>query len=396
MPLSHLRILDLTHVRAGPFCTRLLAGFGARVVKIERPGLGDRLRRSGPFADGVSGPERSIPFHWLNAGKESVSLDLKSSRGREILLDLVKNSDALVENFAPGVMARLGLDFARLREINPKLVMVSISNFGQTGPYRDFKADEAVLYAMSGGMMATGDPDKPPLASGPAITQYTAGLHAYIAALMTLARAGDASGEYIDVSIQESALENVEIHLAEHAHDGKTARRNGDQHPLVPWRTYPCRDGYAAIVGGPLRRWPKAARALFGEDSPLAAPEFAHVRERIARRSEVEGLLRDWLASTDKREIYEHGQANGLAFGYLATLADVLASPQHAARGFIGKCEDHPVLGPLTACTAPFRARGWTWRMGRAPLLGEHTERVLAEFGLAAADIKRLAAEGVV
>jgi crotonobetainyl-CoA:carnitine CoA-transferase CaiB-like acyl-CoA transferase len=397
MPLSQLNILDLTHVRAGPFCTRLFAGFGARVIKIERPGVGDRLRRSGPFVDGVAGAERSIPFLWLNAAKDSVTLDLKSPRGCELLLELARRSHLLIENFAPGVMARLGLDAVRLREVNPRLVVVSISNFGQDGPYRDFKADESVLYAMSGGMIATGDPDKPPLASGPAITQYTAGLHAYIAALAALGRVGrGGDAEHVDVSIQESALENVEIHLSEYAQDGKVARRNGDQHPLVPWRAYPCRDGYAAVIGAPMRRWPEAARRLFGEESPLAAPEMAHAGARIARRADVESLVRDWLRSRDKQDVYRDGQAAGLAFGFVAGLAEVLASPQHAARGFIGEFDAHPLLGRLAGCTAPFRGRGWTWRMGRAPLLGEHTDAVLSELGLPAQEASRLAAAGVV
>lgn len=396
MPLSHLRVLDLTHHRAGPYCTRLLAGFGARVQKVERPRTGDALRQSGPFLGDTPGLERSIPFHWLNGGKESLTLDLKSARGRELILELVRHADIVVENFAPRVLPGLGLGFEALRQANSRLIMVSISNFGQDGPYRDFKADENVIYAMSGGMVATGDPDKPPLASGPAITQYTAGLHAYIAVLMALMRADAASGaEHIDVSLQESALENVEIHLAECAHDGKVAKRSGDEHPLVPWRSYRCRDGYAAIVGGPLRHWPAASRALFG-DSPLAEAPLAHVADRIARRRDVEALLRPWLECHDKRDIYHRGQAAGLAFGYLATLADVLSSPQHAARGFIGETTEHPEVGRLRSCLAPFRADGWEWRTGRAPMLGEHTRPVLREFGTSAREINRLERDGVI
>jgi crotonobetainyl-CoA:carnitine CoA-transferase CaiB-like acyl-CoA transferase len=396
MPLSHLRVIDLTHYRAGPYCTRLLAGFGARVIKVERIGTGDPLRHSEPFVGGMAGTERSIAFHWLNAGKESCTLNLKSDRGRDVLLDLARSADVLVENFAPRVLPSLGLDFETLREVNPRLVMVSISNFGQDGPYRDFKADENVLYAMSGGMIATGDPDKPPLAPGPAITQYTAGVHAYIAILMSLLRAqAEASGEYIDVSIYESALENVEIHLAEYAHDGKTAKRNGDEHPLVPWRTYPCRDGYAAIIGGPPRHWPKAAKVLFSR-SPLASPKFARAGDRIARRREVETLLRPWLERHGKREIYHKGQSVGLAFGYLATLEDVLDSPQHAVREFFVQTEPHPEVGQLKTCAAPFRSGGWHWRGGRAPLLGEHTRTVLTELGYSSGEIDRLAEEGVI
>jgi len=376
-PLAQLVVVDLTQDRAGAYATRLMAGFGARVIKVEPPD-GDRLRSCGPYIADKPGRERGVPFHWLNGGKQSVVLDIADARGRESLAMLLRRADVLIEDLAPGELARRGFDQPALDRINPRLVVTSISNFGQDGPRRDYVADETVMYAMSGGMVATGDADKPPLAPGPAVTQYTAGLHAYIGTLMALLRRGPAgSGERVDVSIQESALDNVEIHLAEYAEAGKVARRKGDEHPLVPWRTYPCRDGYVAIIGGPMRHWHRAA-ALF-EEPRLAAPDLAHMGDRVGRRREVEALFAPWLQRTDKKDVYHKGQAIGLAFGYVATLAEALGSPQHSAREFFRETEPHPDVGRLKVCGPPFRFGDAAWIVGRAPRLGEHTETVLKE-----------------
>ena len=394
--LKNLIVVDLSQNRAGPYCTRLFSGFGARVIKVEDPATGDPLRNCGPFFADQPGIERGIPFHWLNCGKESITLNLKTQRGAAILSDLLRRADVLVESFAPGDLALLGLPRDKLTEINRRLIVTSISQFGQDGPYADYAADEAVMYAMSGGMASTGESDRPPLLAGPAIAQYTAGLQAYIATLMAIFRRGaDGSGEAIDLSVFESALENVEIHLAEFAYDGKIARRNGDEHLLVPWRCYPCRDGQSAVIGGPVRHWERAAE-LF-EEPRLATPELAHMADRMVHRREVESLFRPWLMRHNKKDIYHQAQAVGLAFGYLATLAEVLDSPQHSARDFFQESEPHPEVGPLRMCGAPFRVGSDSWRIGRAPCLGEQTRQVLSEFlGYQIDEIQHLTEQGIV
>jgi crotonobetainyl-CoA:carnitine CoA-transferase CaiB-like acyl-CoA transferase len=387
--------VDLTWHVAGPYCTRLLAGFGARVIKIERRGIGDPLRSAGPFAEGRPGLERSLPFLWLNAGKQSVTLDLKRPEGREALLGLAGRADVVVEGFRPGVMERLGLGAEALRRASPSAVVTSISSFGSTGPYRDYRATEAVLYALSGGMAATGDPDRPPLASGPAIVQYTAGAHAYLGTLLALyRRRAGAGGERVEVSAQESALDNVEIALAEQLRLGHGARRTGDAHAMVPWQAYPCRDGYAAVIGGPLRRWPEAAR-LFGDAGLLDEP-FRGMAGRMKHRAEFERRLRASLMRRGKEEVYRAGQARGVAFGYVATVPEAGASPQHRARGFFAPAEPHPEVGAQTHCGPPFALGPGSWRRGRAPLLGEHTAAVLEEIGYTPEGVARLARDGVV
>lgn len=396
-PLQNLKILDLTHHRAGPFCTKLFTSFGAQVLKVERVGCGDGLRNRGPFHQNIPGVERSLPFHWLNGGKQSLSLDLKKPAAKDILWRLIDDADVLIENFSPGVMARLGFGYEDVQARKPQIVMTSISNFGQDGPYRDFKADEKILYAMSGAMASTGDRDRPPLASGPAITQYTAGLHAYIATLMALIeRRTSGQGDAIDVSIQESAIENIEVQLAEFLQSGKVAKRNGDEHPLVPWRCYPCEDGYAAIISGPLRHWGKAAE-LF-ESPELASPELAHMAARIARRRDVEAMIKPWLMRHRKQDIYHQGQAIGLAFGYLAGLDDILESTHLQARNFFSDTEAHPVVGRLSTCGPVFRLDGDIVQdRRRAPMLGEHNRPILLEqLEYSAQEVAAFESQGVI
>jgi len=393
--LSHLKVIDLTHYMAGPLCTKLMAGFGAEVVKVERPRTGDGLRHVGPYYNNVPGPESSIPFLWLNTGKRSVTVNLATTQGREILLQLLRDADILIESFAPGEMARFGLSFEVVHEMNPRLVMTSISNFGQTGPYKDYQAEEIVTYAMSGLMQLTGRPDRPPLCSGPAVSQYTAGVQGYIATLLAIwNRAATGVGQYVDVSIQESGLDNIEVVLTEYLHAGKIANRTGDEHPLVPWKLYPCKDGYAAIIGGPIRNWLSAAD-LF-EEPRLLETRLQHIGDRMKHREEVGQYLQPWLARHGKKEIYEAGQRRRLAFGYLANAQDVMQSPQHEARGFFVDI-DHPVTGLQRYCGPPFRSSTTAWRSERAPLLGEHTEEILTgSLGYTEKDLARLRAQEII
>jgi crotonobetainyl-CoA:carnitine CoA-transferase CaiB-like acyl-CoA transferase len=301
----------------------------------------------------------------------------------------------VVENFSPRVMPGLGLNYDALRQVNPYLVMTSISNFGQTGPYRDYQAEEIIEYALSGLMYLTGDSDKPPLCSGPAITQYNAGMSAYIATLMALYQRGiSGTGQYVDVSIQECAMDNIEVGLVEYLHEGKVAKRTGDEHPLVPWQLYPCQDGYAAVIGGPVRHWLRGA-SLF-EEPRLLDKKYEHMTGRIKYRQEVDALLQTWLSTHKKQDIYHAGQTRRLSFGYLATLAEVLESPQHKAREYFVEI-DHPVAGKHRYCGGPFRPSETPWRSARAPLLGEHNDAIYGDLlGYSQRDIQHFRAEGVI
>jgi crotonobetainyl-CoA:carnitine CoA-transferase CaiB-like acyl-CoA transferase len=393
--LSHVRVVDLTHSTAGPYCTKLMAGFGAEVIKIERPGTGDKMRSVWPFFQDEPGLERSIPFLWLNTGKKSITLNLKTATGCDIFKKLVGTADVVMENFSPRVMPSLGLSWATLQQLNPRLVMTSISNFGQSGPYKDYQAEEIVEYALSGLMYLTGDPEKPPLCTGPAVTQYTAGMQAYLATLMALYQRGaDGEGQYVEVSIQECALDNIEVSLAQHLHLGTVPKRTGDQHLFVPWQLYPCQDGYVAVIGGPVRHWVRGAE-LF-EEPALLDKKYQHMAGRIEHRREVEALIQPWLSRHGKKDIYHRGQSRRFAFGYLADLAEVFDSPQHKAREYFVDI-DHPVVGTHKHCGAPFRPSETPWQAVRAPRLGEHNAEVYGDvLGYSPTDLERLREEGII
>ena len=366
--LSHLKVLDLTQYIAGPYCTKLMAGFGAEVIKVERPGTGDRMRALGPFFQDREDLETSIPFLWLNTGKKSITLNLKRPRGIEILKRLVTGADVLIESFSPGVMDSLGLGYDVLGELNPGLVMTSISSFGQTGPYRHYEAEEIQLNALGGGMMMTGNPDNAPLASGPALYQYTAGQHAYVATLMAVCqRDATGEGQHVDVSIQESGLEHLEITLSEYLLKGRNAKRGG--HLFVPWDTYECEDGYATIIAMPSRHWHRASEIF--QDGAIFDDEYHHLLGRIRNRREYESRLKDCVKLHKKKALFEAGQARRLAFAFLADLDEAIESPQHEDRKFFVEV-DHPSVGKHRICGAPFLMSETPWKSDRAPLLGEH------------------------
>lgn len=391
--LSNLRVIDLTYDIAGPYCTKLMAGFGAEVIKIEHPHTGDTMRSIGPFFKNNEGIEHSIPFLWLNTGKKSITLNLKKEKGIEILTRLVQRADVIVENFPPQMMTSLGLNYKTFREIKPGLIMTSISNFGQTGPYKDYEAEEIEFYALSGGMYLTGDSEKPPLSSGPAICQYSAGLYAYTATLLALFQRGfDGKGQYVDISIQESGLELIEITLADYLQTGKDAKRGG--HIFVPWDLYECQDGYATIISMPARHWHSAAEIF--EDPSLFDKKYYHMRDRIQQRGDYEELLKSCLKSYKKKELFHAGQARGLAFGYIAPFDDVLESPQHQERDFFVEI-DHPVVGKHIYCGAPFKMSRTSWQSIRAPLLGEHNQTIYGQLmGCSQIEIQQLREQEII
>ncbi|MFH1417787.1 MAG: CoA transferase [Planctomycetota bacterium] len=389
--LSHLRVLDLTQHIAGPYCTKLMAGLGAEVIKVEPPEKGDPLRSVGPFYQDKAGIERSIPFLWLNTGKKSIVLDLQSQSGIASLRRLVAGVDILIESFAPGTMSRLDLEYESLRAINPSLIMTSISHFGQTGPYSKFKADETQLYAMSGLMHETGDPDRAPLLAGTAIAQHSAALSAYVAtAVALLRREQTGRGQHVDVSTQEASLINIEMSLVNCLQLGQVRKRNGDHHVMVPWEMYKCLDGEAAIVSGPMRHWRRAAEIL--DDPRLFERRFDYCKDRMALRAEFEALLKPCVAKCKRKNLFREGQKRKLAFSYMTTFDEVLESPQHLARGLFVEI-DHPEVGRHRYVGPPFRLSETPWRSSRAPMLGEHndlisstTENVNAGFDCDAVD----------
>ena len=382
LPLAGVRVIDLTQYAAGPFCTRLLGDYGADVIKIEPPG-GDPARGLGPFAGDEPGIERSGTFLFLNTNKRSVVLDLKRAAGRDQLLALVRGAEVVVESFAPGTLAALGLDYAALTAANPRIVLTSLSNFGQDGPYRDWQGTDLTVYAMAGPMLTTGDAALEPVR----VAGRWAGYHAgYLAALATVValRAAElrGSGEQVDVSMFEALTHNVDIRLTQlqaYQYSGYVATR-GSLGAGVANGVYPCADGFVLITGGQAGRLPATMR-MVGCAELLERAEWQHpaVMNNPERIEEFLGYLLPWTLARTKREIREECERHGVLGAPFNTVADMFADPNFVAREFFQTIE-HPATGPL-------QYPGWHFRMHaaegpmpprrRAPLLGEHTAEVL-------------------
>ena len=381
LPLDGTRVIDLTQYAAGPFCTRMLADYGADVVKIEPPG-GDPARRLPPFLGDEPGIERSGTFLALNLGKRSVVLDLKTSEGRERLLDLAASADALVESFRPGTMERLGLGYATLREVNPRLVMTSLSNFGQTGPYRDRPATDLTLYAMGGPMIAIGDVDHEPVKVAGRMAGYQGGIVAALATSVGLVAARQrGEGEHIDVSIFEALTHSIENRLTQmlgYQFSGRQAVRLG-RASGVARGVYPCADGFVVLTGLPTQ-WRGLAN-MVGHPELLERPEWqgpaAHSDpERIA---EFDAYLYPWVLARTKAEIRDACQEFGVMGAPLNTIADLLVDRSFVERGFF-ETIDHPATGELVYPGRPFRVHLGEEPVPprrRAPLLDEHRDDVL-------------------
>ena len=387
--LSDVKVLDLTQHISGPYCTKLMASLGAEVIKIEKPGEGDISRKLGPFLHDEPHPEKSGLFLYLNTDKKSITLNLKTQIGVRILKDLVREVDVLVESFEPTVMPSLGLDYDTLEKINPRLVMTSVSNFGQTGPYRDYKASEITLFSMSGLMYVLGQEDHEPLKFGGSPGQYMAGIAAFSSTMVALhyvERTG--IGQHVDLSIMECLSSSHFQQLVEYQYTGVIQNRVGAM------MIFPCKDGFVAFAAQQ-RQWPRLA-AVLGMPELLEDPRFSTMESRRMHADELAAYILPWMIERSKEEIYHAGQAAGLPVDYIATAEDLLKSPQYKDWGFFVDIE-HPAAGRLTYPGTPFRMGNLNRRQDRAPLLGEHNEEILCcHLGYTKDDLVRLRASGII
>ena len=383
MPLDDVRVLDLTRHAAGPFCTRLLADYGADVIKIEPP-EGDPARVLPPFPGDEPGPERSGLHLFLNTGKRSVVLDLKTDGGRERLLRLAAGADAVVENFRPGALERLGVGWEALREANPRLVLTSISNFGQSGPYRDWLGTDLTLYAMGGPMIASGEARYEPLKTAGRMTSYHAGLVGALATALALRGAAlRGEGEHVDVSIFETALHSIDLRLARlmaYQYGGQPSGRP-ELASGVGSGVYPCADGFFLFSNGP-QRIDRALR-MIGRADLLGDPAWATIEARSHpdRIDEFNALALPWLLERPRADIRAACAEHGVMAGPINTVADLFEDENFRHRRFF-QTIDHPETGPLRYPGYHFalhRPEGPMPPRRRAPLLGEHTAEVLAE-----------------
>lgn len=389
-PLTGTRVIDLSQYIAGPYCGRIMAGFGADVIKVEPPD-GDPIRRWGPFTEATPHPETGAFHLYLNQGKRSVTLDIETEDGRALLRELLATADVLIESFRPGMLAGLGFGYEQLKEEFPELLYVSVTPFGQTGPYAQYHAWEITTYALSGLMYITGEPDREPLKNGGYLGQYGAGQNAYIATLAGLwERVVSGLGQHVDVSVFEHATSLLEMTDMAYIYAGQVYPRSGNG-ARAAWGIYPCADGFVGVVSGPLRRWANIATLM--EEPILADDRYQQAGSQSELRDEIDALMLPWLVTHEKEEIYQKAQALGLPFGYVATPADLFKNEQLQYRGFFHEV-DHPVAGPLRYPSIAAHFSDGLWESQRAPLLGEHTNEVVASLGHDEASRARLSAAG--
>ncbi|TET12866.1 MAG: CoA transferase [Dehalococcoidia bacterium] len=401
--LSDVKVLDLTWHIAGPYCTKLLAGYGAEVVKVERPGEGDPARRMGPFFKDDPHPEKSGLFLHLNTNKKGITLNLKSATGKKILKALVSDADILVESFSPRVMPSLGLDYQTLEQINPKLVMVSISNFGQSGPYRDFRASEIVEYAMGGEMYSTGIADREPLKLGGNVTQYQAGTVAAVATMGALYGAEcQEVGQHVDVSIMETKAGSADrriIYLLGNACAGVlTTRwpppREAVRMMILPQGVYPCKDGFINTLSLP-QWWPRYLEAM-GMPELKDDPRFQNIFSAEAGM-EFDAIWYSWLADHTREELFETFREARIASAPVNSPEDLLEYAHLKERQYFTEI-DHPETGKVTYPGAPFKMTETPCQARHpAPLLGQHNEEIYCKLlGYPREDLVKLRESGVI
>ena len=395
--LDGIKVLDLTHHIAGPYCTKLLADFGAHVTKVERPGSGDPARSMPPFAGDDPHPDKSLPFLYLNTNKRSITLDLKSATGKKMLRRLADEADLVVENFRPRTLPVLGLSYGSLSETNPTVVMVSISNFGQSGPYRDYEATDIVEYALSGLQYIFGDNDREPLKHGFNQAQFKAGTDAASAALIALYHRGmTGRGQWIDVSIQECIATGLRDTTSSFAYTGAVKWRRPSEAGELPRSPVSTRDGYIVPIAFGGVDWDATVEFLDSEE--LAEERFATAEGRMENAADLDRILRAEFARYGKEDLfYRANNRRGLIYGIVQNAAELHENPQYGHRGYFSEV-DHPVAGKADYPGAPFGMSHTPWSVERpAPMLGQHNVEVFVdELGMSRDELAHLAAVGVI
>jgi crotonobetainyl-CoA:carnitine CoA-transferase CaiB-like acyl-CoA transferase len=396
LPLDDLLVFDLSRVLSGPYCSMYLGDFGARVIKLEHPDGGDDTRGFGPPFIG----SESTYFLSINRNKESVAIDFKHARGRAIALELASRADVLLENFRPGALEKLGLDYPSLRERNPRLIYASVSGYGHTGRPEWVKRPgyDLVIQGMGGLASLTGLPDGPPLKSGVSIADLAAGLYAMIGILVALhARQRTGRGQHVDVSMLDGQISLLTFQAGMSFY-GKPPARRGNQHPsIVPYETFAASDGHVNIGVGNDSLFRTFCRAV---GAPLAAlpedPRFATNSSRVEHRVALGAILEPLVASRPVQAWVDLCDAAGVPSGPILNVAQALAHPQVTARNMVVDLQ-HPTAGATKVTGVPVRLSETPGAVRTpAPRLGEHTHAVLSELlGMSVDELAKLEAEGV-
>lgn len=395
--LDDIRILDLTHVVNGPYATLMLSFLGADIIKLEPPGQGEKARSLLPLRDVA---HESFLFIMLNSNKRSITLNLKTGRGKTLFLQLIPRVDVVVENFALGVMDKLGLGYEVLRQYNPRLVYAASTGYGRNGPYSNYPAFDSIIQAMSGLMSSTGEPDGPPMKAGPPVMDVLGGIHlatGVIAALRQRDRTGQ--GLFVETSLYDAALGPMIAQISTFLSYGGTYRREGNASPnrrISPYNCYPAKDGHVFLLTLDEPHW-RALCRLMACPELADDPRFATNRARRQRAAEVDALVSAWTLRHPKHDIMERCSAADITCGVVKDIGELITDPHIRARGRLQDIK-HPTAGQMPVLGSP-------WWIDEQPLgidapspsLGQHNEQVYAELlGLSAQELAQLRDQQVI
>jgi crotonobetainyl-CoA:carnitine CoA-transferase CaiB-like acyl-CoA transferase len=376
-PLSGITVIDLSHVYNGPYATFLMAMAGADVIKVEPPG-GEHLRSRGDMGGAA------LPFAMLNSNKKTVTLNLKSEKGRDLLRQMAERADILVENFAPGVTDRLGIGPADLHKINPRLIYGSSSGYGKTGPYRDYPAMDLVMQAMSGVINSTGFPDQPPVKSGAAMCDFSAGIHLYAAVVTALyERERTGEGRVVEVSMQDATYASLASNYGMvHARGSEAPARTGNRHGglgISPYNAYPTTDGYV-VLNAPGDHHFRSILDVMGRSDLKQDPRFLNRSTRVANFADVDGLIESWTRTLTRNEVARRMLAANVPCAPVRDLTEVMHDENMHARGSL-QWIDHPDLGRVVLPHSPLVFEGTERRPIEPSLpLGASNEAVFGDW----------------
>ncbi|VTU17997.1 CaiB/BaiF CoA transferase family protein [Variovorax sp. PBL-E5] len=403
-PLSHVKVLDLSRILAAPWASQILADLGAQVTKVERPGAGDDTRTWGPpFLKDAEGRDTKEAGYYLavNRGKRSITVSLEKPEGQEIVKALAAKADIVLENYKAGTLKRYGLDEASLRKINPGLIYCSVTGFGQTGPRRDQPAYDFLIQAMGGLMSVTGEKDGRP-GGGPQkvgipIVDLMTGMYAAVSVLAALARRNETGvGDNIDIAMLDVQVATLSNQAMNYLVSGNVPRRNGNAHPNIqPQDVYRCADGDVILVVGNDRQFAKLCE-VFGRQDWIADERFATNGQRVRNIGELSAGLREVFAEWERDKLIDALDKAGIPCGPINTVADVFKDPQVEARGML-RHVPHPTGVDVPQVASPMRfAEAPLQTQTAPPLLGQHSDEILAELGYSTARIDALRTAGAI
>ena len=395
--LAGIQVLDLADEKAS-FCSKLLADLGARVIKIERPG-GDSSRKIGPFLRGVPNPERSLFFYHNNTNKLGITLNLEHEDGKEIFLKLLKKTDIVIETFRPNYLRQIGLGFDVLSRINLKLILVSVTGFGENGPRSHYKSCDLVASACGGQMYVSGSPSTPPLKPFGEQSYYSASLFAAIGILLSLRKqVWTGKGEHIDISLQESVVSTLDHVMVRFFYEKTIAKRQGGLYWNNSFCILPCKDGY--ILLAPFQQWEALVEWMNSEEmaEDLGDEKYYGEEYRLAHMDHVIEVLKRWTKSHTTKELFDLGQLLRFPWSPVYSLKEVLNNPQLKAREFFIDVEHPEIKTSISYPGSPYRfSRFPSCRWKRAPLIGEDNVQIYqGELGLSEEEYKKLSSLNVI